>query len=72
MPEEYEEGIHYNLAMRLCSAYSIPVSADTRRMAKAGLNTIRVANTQIPVLGMPPGIRKERAFSLYNPDGLGA
>jgi|SRR5882762_4355951 len=72
MPEEYEEGIHYNLAVRLCSAYSIPVSADTRKAAKAGLNVIRVANTQIPVLGMPPGIKKGRSFSLWNPDGLGA
>lgn len=71
MPEEYEEAIHYNLAIRLCSAYSLPVSDDTRRLAKAALNTVRVANTQVPTLGMPPGIRKDRAFSLYNPDGYG-
>lgn len=71
MPEEYEEAIHYNLAIRLCSAYNLPVTDDTRRLAKSALNTVRSANTQVPTLGMPPGIHKGRSFSLYNPDGYG-
>lgn len=71
MPEEYEEAIHYNLAIRLCSGYSIPVSPDTRRLAKSSLNTIRVSNTQIPTMSMPPGLRSTNGFSLWNPDGYG-
>lgn len=72
MPEEYEEAIHYNLAIRLCSAYQLPVSKDTRSLAKSSLNTIRVANTQIPTLGMPSGLRRTNGFSLWDPDGYGA
>lgn len=68
MPDEYEEAIHYNLAIRLCSAYGLQAGDETKRLAKSSLNTIRVANTQIPTLGMPAGIRKDRAFSIYNPD----
>jgi hypothetical protein len=71
MPEEYEEAIHYNLAVRLYSAYDKPVSKDTRSLAKSSLNTIRVANTQIPTLGMPAGLRRTNGFSLWDPDGYG-
>lgn len=69
MPPEYEEAIHYNLAIRLCSMYQEPAGDDTKRLAKSALNTIRVANTQIPRLIMPPGLRTGPSFSLYNPDG---
>lgn len=68
MPEEFLEGIHYNLAIRICSAYQVPAGPDTRKLAKTSLNTIRSANTQIPSLLMPPGLRRGRAFNLYNPD----
>lgn len=71
MPEEYEEAIHYNLAIRLCSAYGLEVPNSTARFAKAALNTVRTANTQVPTLGMPSGIRKSRSFNIYNPDGYG-
>ena len=69
MPEEYSEAVHYNLAMRICSAYQIDPQASTSGLAKVALNTIKVANTQIPELGMPPGLRRGKAFSLFNPDG---
>lgn len=71
MPEEYEEAIHYNLAIRLCSAYQLDVSASTLALAKAALNTLRTANTQVPQMYMPLGITKGRAFNIYNPDGYG-
>ncbi len=72
MPEVYEEAIHYNLAIRICSAYSAPVSETTQRLAKAALNTVRTSNTQVPTMQMPPGIKRGRAFSLWNPDNYGA
>lgn len=71
LPPEYLEAIHYNLAIRLCSAYTLPVGDETRRLAKASLNSIRNTNTQVPRLLMPSGISGGRAFSLYNPDGYG-
>ncbi len=71
MPDEYEEALMYNLALRACSYYQVEPLTLTQRLAKAGLNTIRKNNTQVPTLQMPnaPGLRRGRAFSLYNPDG---
>lgn len=72
MPEVYEEAIHYNLAVRLCSAYNLPVGDETRALAKSSLNTVRVSNVQVPTMGMPPGLRRGQNFSLWNPDGYGS
>lgn len=71
MPEEYTEAVMYNLALRACSLYQVEPMPDTKRLAKAGLNTIRRNNTQVPALQMPaaPGVRTGKAFNLYNPDG---
>lgn len=73
MPDEYEEALMYNLALRACSFYQVDPIDETKRIAKASLNTIRKNNTQIPTLQMPnaPGLRRGKAFSLYNPDGYG-
>lgn len=73
MPEEYEEAIMYNLALRVCSMYQIEPMPQTRMLAKAGLNNIRKNNTQVPTLSMPaaPGLRRRgggAGFTLYNPD----
>lgn len=74
MPEEYEEAIMYNLALRAASYYQVTPLADTKALAKAGLNNIRKNNTQVPSLQMPaaPGVRTGKAFNLYNPDGYAA
>lgn len=69
MDEAYEEPIHYNLAVRLCSAYQLPVPDSTRLLAKNGLATIRQMNTQITQLLMPPGLVRGKAFNIYNADG---
>lgn len=72
LPEEYMEAIHYNLAVRLISMYQVPdPSPQTGVLAKVSLNTIKKANTQVPQLVMPPGLRKRGGFSLWNPDGYG-
>ena len=70
MPPEYEEPLHYNLALRICSMYQIQATDDTKKLAKAGLNTIRMANTQVPQLLMPPTLRRGKAFNIYNADGF--
>jgi hypothetical protein len=70
MPEEYGEAIHYNLALRICAMYKIPATDETKMLAKASLNTIRVANTQIPTMGMPTALIKGRSFNIFNADGF--
>ena len=69
MPEEYAEAVHYNLALRICSMYQVDPKPSTGGLAKVALNTIKMNNTQIPELQMPPGLRQGKAFSLWNPDG---
>jgi hypothetical protein len=69
LPQEYEEAIHYNLAVRLGSLYKQPVAPATVALAKASLNTIRVANTQVPTLIMPPALRNGPSFNIFNADG---
>lgn len=70
LPLEYEEAIVYNLAIRFISSYSVQnPSPQTGVLAKVALNTIKKANTQIATLKTPRGLRKGKAFSLWNPDG---
>lgn len=69
LPDEYLEAIHYNLAIRLCSAYQVQAQDETKRLAKSSLNTIRNSNTQVPELIMPAGLQAgNKGFNLYNPD----
>lgn len=69
MPPEYEEAIHYNLAIRICSMYKIPASQETVALARASLQGIRKANTQIFTLIMPAGLALRKSFNIYNADG---
>ncbi len=70
LPDEYQEAIHYNLAIRLISAYAVEnPSPQTGVLAKVALNTIKKANSQIPTMVMPRGLRRVGGFSLWNPDG---
>jgi hypothetical protein len=70
LPEEYAEAIHFNLALRFCSAYGLDPKRSTIALGKAALSTVRNANTQIPTLSMPSGLKSGKAFSLWNPDGF--
>lgn len=70
LPPEYEEAIYYNLAIRLCSAYQLEANPQTVALAKVSLNTIKVANTQVPTLSMPKTLRRGGSgLNIYNPDG---
>ena len=70
MPPEYYEAIHYNLTLRVMSAYNYPADPFRSALAKGALNTIRVANTQIPTMSMPAQLRNKRGsnFYIYNAD----
>lgn len=56
MPEEYQEALLYNLAIRLRVAYQMAPDPMVVGLAKAALNLIRSENTQIPRLQMPAGV----------------
>lgn len=71
MPEEYNEALISNLAVRLCIGYQQPVSPDLARIARTSLKTITAANTQVPTLCMPgtlaPAMR--RRAGIVNANG---
>ena len=64
LPDEYAEAIHYNLAIRLCSAYKIEPQRSTIALAKSSRQTIRNANTQVPELIMPSGFEEWESVQL--------
>lgn len=69
MPPEYEEAIHYNLALRICSMYDVEPKRSTGGLAKVSLNTIRNANAQVPTLVMPAQYRRNvGGFYIFNAD----
>ncbi len=70
LPDEYEEAIHYNLAIRICSGWTLPARKETVLLAKTSLKTIRSVNAQIPEMQMPTALRKGKAFSIFNADGF--
>ena len=69
LPPEYYEAIWSNLSLRLRTIYKIPAPPpgmdDVTNLARASLNTIRGANTQIPRLIMPRGVLNNRPYG-YN------
>ena len=66
---ESEEAIHYNLAVRICSAYNVEAQDSTIRLARSALNTLRQANIQVPSLIMPPTLSHARSFNIFNSEG---
>ena len=69
MPPEYEEAIHYNLALRICSLYGVDPKQSTGGLAKVALNTIKNANAQVPSLRIPGQYNGARGgFNIYAPD----
>lgn len=66
---EYDEALHYNLAIRLCSMYQLSPQQSTVTLAKVALNTIKIANTQVPTMGMPNTLTQPRAYNIYSDYG---
>ena len=62
VPDEYQEALLYNLAVRLCAPYGLAARSDVIAIAKSALNTIRNSNTQIANLRMPSGLPGRRSW----------
>lgn len=65
-PDFYLEAIHYNLCLRICSAYQYIPSIIQAKLAKVALNTVKIANAQVPSLVMP--FNNRTGFNIYAPD----
>lgn len=66
MPEEYKAAIRFNLEKLLLAAYRLPEDETVNAQAAAGLNLIRNANTQIPVLRMPPELVRNALYNVFS------
>jgi hypothetical protein len=67
LPEEYQEALWTNLAIRLAAIYpGLQLPPVTVGLAKASLETIRMANTQIPRLNMPPGMVRKGLYNIFS------
>jgi hypothetical protein len=64
LPGEYQEALLWNLALRLSVVYNSPISPTVAGLAKASLETIRVANAQVPRMNLPRSL--SRRPSRYN------
>ena len=67
LPEEYQEAIWTNLALRLGAIYpGSLISDDLRGLARASLETVRGANAQIPTLRLPSGITGRSRYNIFS------
>jgi hypothetical protein len=66
VPDYFLEAIHYNLCLRICSAYQYEPSIIQAKLAKISLNTVKLANAQVPNLVMP--FNNRTGFNIYAPD----
>lgn len=65
MPEEYKRAIRFNLQLEFLSAYRLPPDDKLEGRAAAALNVIRNANTQIPVLRVPPELNRPGLYDVF-------
>jgi hypothetical protein len=66
LPNEYQEALFYNLAVRLRATYQMPPDPTIMALARASLATLQAANAAIPLLSMPDGLATLRNYNVYN------
>jgi|SRR6185312_1715030 len=67
LPDEYKEAIWTNLAIRIAVIYPGSKLPDwVVGLAASSLETIRVANTQIPLLQIPGGLGRRLLYNIYS------
>ena len=63
LPPEYIEALLYSLAVRLAMNYGLQPQPAHIQAMRAALNTVRMANTEVALLGMPAGVSGGRGGS---------
>jgi len=70
MPDEYIEALWTNLTLRLGPIYQYPLSEAIVALARASLNTLRQANTQVPALTIPRALTgRGNGYNIYGDTG---
>lgn len=64
LPPEYEAALHYNLSMRLCQHYSLPVAEELKGFARDGLEVLRGSNAAITRLRMPSALNRRVRYNV--------
>lgn len=67
-PPEYEAALNWCLARRLRASYQMPEDETVNSLARDALNTIRLANQQMPTLRMPNFLRNRQRGYDYRGD----
>lgn len=70
LPPEYLDALIYSLTARIQLLYQLPVNPDIAAMARAALNTLKVANNRVPNLVMPGGLVREGGWSGHGLGGI--
>ena len=66
MPDEYKRALRLNLQIELLNAYKLPVPDSLVKTAAAALSTIRNANTQIPIMTLPPELVRSGNYNVFS------
>ena len=66
LPPEYFEALLYNLVQRLRVAYRMQPDEEINGLARAALQTIRTANTQVPRLSVPNTLRGRGKYNVMS------
>lgn len=69
LPEEYVPALYWNLMVWLRNAYDLPPRTTDIQQARASLNVLRQANTQVPTLRMPRALSGARAYNVWSDNG---
>lgn len=66
LPPQYMRTIMYNLAGELRPLYQLPPDQTITAMARATLNALGVANTQVPTMTLDPTISGRSSYNPYS------
>jgi len=66
LPKVYFNALHWNMVDRIRNAYTLPEIPWITKKAKAALNSLRKANTQIGQLTLPEGLSRPGIYSPYS------
>lgn len=66
LPPEYVPALYWNLMVWLRDAYDLPPKPVMIQSAKAALNVLRQANTQVPNLSMPAALTYGRGYNIWS------
>jgi hypothetical protein len=65
VPDGSEEALEYNLALRLCAPYSVPVDPDVKAFARTSLAILKRSNYHLLDLTIDPALTGDRRYG-YN------